>query len=349
MTKRKQGIRGAALALILILLTVWTAACGAKEAATQTSPASAVPAGSAAAGGEGRVQQLPETLRIGFISANNKSVITGPEGWAQTKGYLEGELHKYGVKEFKYFTFPNGPNLNEALSAGTLDVGIYGDTPAINGRSAGLKTRLINQSQINMNAWLTAKADGPKTVADLKGQKVATSQGSYMSRYLLGLLKEQGLEKEVKVLHLLPADAEAALARGDIAAFAYPTGFGPLLQKKGYVAIDEAALHPALQGSSVTVVTEDYVQRNPQFPKLWNDIRARAVSEIRADSEAYFQFYADASGYPLDVVKASFKIEQWPQEAFPADGLKLLQGAKQFLIDQGLAKKDFVIDDWIAR
>jgi len=345
---RKNWIRRASLALILTMLAMVAAACGAKEASTQNAAAAAPDATAAAAGSEAQIH-LPDTLRIGFISANNKTVITGPEGWAQTKGYLEGELKKYGVKEFKYFTFPNGPNLNEALSAGTLDLGIYGDTPAINGRSAGLKTRLINQAQINMNAWLTAKADGPKTVADLKGQKVATSQGSYMSRYLIGLLKEQGLDKDVKVLHLLPADAEAALARGDIAAFAYPTGFGPLLLQKGYVAIDEAAQHPALQGSSVTVVTEDYLQQNPQFPKLWNDIRAQAIKEIRADSEAYFQFYADASGYPLDVVKASFKIEQWPAEAFPADGLTLLEGAKQFLIEQGLAKKDFAIDDWIAK
>lgn len=80
-----------------------------------------------------------------------------------------------------------------------------------------------------MNAWLIAKADGPKTLADLKGKKVATSQGSYMSRYLTSLLKEQGLDKDVKILHLLPADGEAALSRGDIAAYAYPTGFGPLL------------------------------------------------------------------------------------------------------------------------
>ncbi|MFD0697074.1 ABC transporter substrate-binding protein [Paenibacillus sp. GCM10027628] len=337
---KKRNVKWISSVLIFVLITAVLAACGTKG--DKSAPANAK-------GSEEAQIALPETLRIGFISANNTKTITGPEGWAQSKGYLESELKKYGVKEFKYFTFPNGPNLNEAITAGTLDVGIYGDTPAINGKAAGLKTRLINQTQINMNAWLVAKNDGPKTVAELKGKKVATSQGSYMSRYLTSLIKEQGLDKDVKILHLLPADAEAALARGDIAAFAYPTGFGPLLINKGYVAIDEAAKHPALQGSSVTVVTEDYLAKNPKFPKLWNDIRSKAIKEIRANSEEYFKFYAEASGYPLDVVKASFKIEQWPEEATSQEGIKLLEEAKKFLVDQGLAKKDYAINDWLVR
>ncbi|RTE10317.1 ABC transporter substrate-binding protein [Paenibacillus whitsoniae] len=341
--KQKVGLRFAGT-LLLSALLIGVTACGAKE--KQTSAPAANASSTSAAQGE---IKLPETLRIGFISANNNKTITGPEGWAQSKGYLESELKKYGVKEFKYFNFPNGPNLNEAVTAGTLDVGIYGDTPAINGKAAGLKTKLINISQINMNVWLVAKPDGPKTLADLKGKKVATSQGSYMSRYLISLLKEQGLENDVKVLHLLPADGEAALARGDIAAYAYPTGFGPLILKKGYVAIDEASKHPDLLGTSLTVVTEDYLKANPAFPKLWNDIRTRAVKEIRANSEEYFKLYADGSGYPVDVVKASFQIDQWPEEAFPAKGLTLVNATKKFLVDQGLAKKDFTQDEWIAK
>ncbi|OPH47283.1 aliphatic sulfonate ABC transporter substrate-binding protein [Paenibacillus ferrarius] len=342
----QKSLKLLSIALILTLFSAFIAACGAKTTNTSATATTAPTAAGASADAQ---IKLPETLRIGFISANNNKTITGPEGWAQSKGYLESELKKYGVKEFKYFTFPNGPNLNEAITAGTLDVGIYGDTPAINGKAAGLKTRLINLSQVNMNAWLVAKADGPKTLTDLKDKKVATSQGSYMSRYLTSLLKEQGLDKSVKILHLLPADGEAALARGDIAAYAYPTGFGPLLLKKGYVAIDEAAKHPILQGSSLTVVTEDYLAKNPQFPKLWNDLRTKAVKEIRENPDAYWKFYAEASGYPEDVVRASFKIEQWPIEAVPAEGLKLIDETKKFLVEQGLAKKDFAIQEWLVK
>ncbi|ALS20573.1 ABC transporter substrate-binding protein [Paenibacillus naphthalenovorans] len=292
---------------------------------------------------------LEPTLRIGYISPNNKGTITGVEGWAQKKGYLESELKKHGVTEITIKSFPNGPNLNEALASGALDVGIYGDTPAINARSVGLKTKLINISQSGMNAWLVAKKDGPQTVEDLKGKKIATADGSYVSRYVRGLLLEKGLDKDIKVVHLLPADAEAALARGDIEAYAYPTGFGPLVISKGYKAIDEAKNHPDLRGSSVSVVSEDYLSRNPEFVKVWNGIRQRAAKEVQSNAEEFYQLYAESSGYPVDVVKASFDIGEWPVEDLPEDGLKLLEGTKKYLFDNGIIKKDFDLQDWIYK
>lgn len=85
------------IALILTLFTVFLAACGAKSTKT-TAPATTT------AATDSKIT-LPETLRIGFISVNNNKTITGPEGWAQSKGYLESELKKYGVKEFNTSIF----------------------------------------------------------------------------------------------------------------------------------------------------------------------------------------------------------------------------------------------------
>lgn len=132
----------------------------------------------------------------------------------------------------------------------------------------------------------------------------------------------------------------------------HPTVFNLFFQdhmKKGYAAIDETTKHPVLQGSGLTVVTENYLAKNPQFPKLWNDLRTKAVKEIRENSEKFFRFYAEASGYPVDVVKVSFKIEQWTVESSTPDGLKLIEETKEFLVEQALAKKDFVITDWLAK
>jgi ABC-type nitrate/sulfonate/bicarbonate transport system substrate-binding protein len=345
------------LVAFFIVLAVLSSGCGNRVTGSggagrseTAAPSDASASGEAASPDAGTTAgTLPEKLRVGFISANNKETITGVEGWAQSKGTLASELKKYGVREIRFIPFPNGPNLNEALASGSLDVGIYGDTPAINARANGLPTRLINISQSGMNAWLIARTDGPKSVAELKGTKVATAQGSYMHRYLIGLLEEHGLVGDVKVLHLLPPDGEAALARGDIAAFAYPTGFGPLMIQKGYAAIDEAARRPDLRGSSVTVATDKFLEDHPDFPKIWNEIRRQAVREIREHPDEFYRLYAEASGYPLDVVKASFTLEQWPEEDFPEDGLQLLEGTKTFLVEQGLARENFDLNDWIYR
>lgn len=285
------------------------------------------------------------TLRLGFISSGNK-VPTGPTGWALHKGKLKPELQKAGISDVRLVNFPNGPDLNEALVAGQVDLGIYGDTPALVARSRGIPTRLINQENVGTNAWLLAKKNGPSSLTELKGQKVATSKGSYMHRYLLGLLQESGLAKEVTVVHMLPRDAQAALERGDIAAFAAPSGTGPLLLSKGYPLLDEAAKHPSLTGSSVTVVTEAFLAQHPDFPQKWNQIEQEAVKDLKQNAEEYYKFHAEVSGYPIDIVKASYPLEQIPEEPLSANGLELLEGTKKFLVSQKLAKSDFQLSDW---
>lgn len=289
------------------------------------------------------------TLRLGFISVNKVKVPTGPTGWAIHQGKLLPELQKLGITEVKTVSFPNGPNLNEAIVAGEVDVGIYGDTPALVAKAKSIPTRLISQEQVGMNAWLIGKKNGPRSLAELKGQKVATSKGSYLHRYLIGLLQKSGLsDGGVTVVHLLPSEAQAALERGDVAAMVAATGTGPLLKSKGYPVIDEATKHPDLPGTSVTVATEGFLAKHPDFPQKWNQIKQASVKNIKANPEAYYKFHTEVSGYPIDVIKASFPIQQFPEEPFPTQGLQLLEGTKKFLVSQKLAESDFKLNDWIV-
>ncbi|SRR5579883_1172782 len=285
------------------------------------------------------------TLRLGIIG--NTQAPTGPIGWAIHKGKLKPELEKLGITQIETFNFPNGPDLNEALVSDKLDIGIYGDTPALIARSRGIKTRLISQEQVGTNAWLLVGKNGPRSVVELKGKKVATSKGSYMHRYLIGLLQKSGIAEQVTVVHLLPNDARVALERGDVAAIAAPTGTGPILKSKGFPVIDEAVKHPDLPGTSATVITEAFLAKHPDLPKRWNQVKREAVKDINANPEEYYKFHAQVSKYPIDVVKASLSVKQFPEEPFSTQGLQLLEGTKKFLLSQKLAKSDFKLSDWI--
>ena len=168
-----------------------------------------------------------------------------------------------------------------------------------------------------------------------------------MHRYLIGLLQQSGVDKQVTVVHLLPNEAQSALERGDVAAIAAPTGTGPLLKAKGYTVIDEAVKHPDLPGTSVTVITESFLTKHPDLPQTWNQLKEASVKDIKANPEAYYKFHSDVSGYPLDIVKTSFPLTQFPEEPIPAKGVELLEGTKKFLVAQKLAKSDFQLNDWI--
>src|SRR4051812_35581483 len=72
----------------------------------------------------------PEALRVGFIGTGEHQPV-GAEGWSYQRGLLAPALHKLGFADVSFIRFGNGPDLNEALSGGSLDLGIYGDTPAL--------------------------------------------------------------------------------------------------------------------------------------------------------------------------------------------------------------------------
>jgi sulfonate transport system substrate-binding protein len=286
-------------------------------------------------------------LRFGFIGTGEPLPV-GAEGFAHHRGVLVEELIRLGFAKPSFVRFANGPDLNEALSGGSLDLGIYGDTPALVGRAAGLPTRLLNQTVVGMDAWLLARPNGPASLAELVGKVVATSKGSYMHRYLAGLLAEQGLDRKVTLVHLLPADAQPALERGDIAAYAAPVQSAPLLVRKGARVLDRAFAHAGLVGSSVTVITEKFLAKHPAFPRQWNELRQRAVAELLRDPERYYAFHAETVRLPLDVVKEGFPLSLFVSEPLAPAGRALLEGTKRFLLAQGLAQKDFALSAWEA-
>jgi sulfonate transport system substrate-binding protein len=309
-------------------------------------PALAFAACSRAPGAETARARASYVVRVGHITTGNGGP-TGPEGWGYASGLLKKELSAVGVSDIRFLHFGNGPDLNEAMTANVVDVGILGDTPALLGKASGLPTRLINQSVLGMDVWLVARKGGPRTVRDLDGQAVATSQGSYMSRYLLATLEANGLSKSTRVVHLLPSDAQAALERGDIAAYAAPINTGPLLVAKGYPLLDRASDHTGLVGSSVTVVVESFAVAHPEFVGAWNRAREEAVRDLQAHGDAYYQFHAAQVGFPLQVVEASYPLTVFRTEPLAPEGLALLEGAKAFLRDEHLLRADFPIQAWI--
>ncbi|MDM0047695.1 ABC transporter substrate-binding protein [Variovorax sp. J22R115] len=289
-------------------------------------------------------QGTDAVLRLGYIGPGKKPAAA--TGWALRQGLLQRELASLGIQEISTRNFPNGPDLNEAFAGGVLDVGIYGDTPAIVAHSRGLENRLIGFDAVGMNVWLLTPRGGVRSVKELEGQSIGVARGSYMHRYVLGLLKAHGLQKSVKVIHMFPRDGEAALDRGSIAAFAAQIDVGPLLASRGYPVIDQADQHPSLRGTSVIVASDKVLQARPGLAAAWTRARRSALADIHRDPQAYYAFHAEVSGFPLDVVKVSHPLSQFPEAAYPAEGTALLAEVKNFLLAEKLIDRDFNLDRW---
>jgi ABC-type nitrate/sulfonate/bicarbonate transport system substrate-binding protein len=334
--KNNRKVRFTGFVLVLLFILVLIQACASQGEKTSSGNDS------------GGKPQIPTVLNYGYIGTTKENLPGGAEGWGFYKGIIQEELKKYGINEVKLTAFPNGPDLSESLISGRLDFGNLGDTPAILARSTGAKTRLIGQTVIDNIGYLIGKKNGPKTLEELKGKTVATQKGSFHHRYLAGLLKENNIT-DVKIIHMLRVDGEAALARGEIDAMTN-TGIYALAQiEQGYPLIDDASKHPHLLGTNATVVSEEYLKKFPDFPKVWNEARLKALNDLKAKPEEYYAFLAKLNNTTVDKIKEASPISSIKEEPFTDEGIKRMEGTKKFLIEEKLAEKDFDISQWILK
>lgn len=153
-------------------------------------------------------------IRIGYQKYGKLVLLKG-------KGTLEEKLKPLGYKA-SWTEFPSGPPLLEALNVGAIDFGIAGETPPIFAQTAGapLVYLAYDPPAPQGEAILVPKDSPLKTVADLKGKKVALNKGSNVHYLLVRALEHAGLKyTDIKTQFLAPSDALAAFSRGSVDAW----------------------------------------------------------------------------------------------------------------------------------
>ncbi|TAK76034.1 MAG: sulfonate ABC transporter substrate-binding protein [Aquabacterium sp.] len=154
------------------------------------------------------------TLRIGFQKYGTLTVL-------KAKGDLEKRLATLGV-DVKWTEFPAGPQLLEGLNVGSIDFGTVGEAPPIFAQAAGADLVYVaNQPPApSAEAIVVPKASTIRSVADLKGKKVALNKGSNVHYLLVKALEKAGVAyADIQVVYLPPADARAAFESGRVDAW----------------------------------------------------------------------------------------------------------------------------------
>ena len=100
----------------------------------------------------------------------------------------------------------------EPAAKGAVDVGFVGEAPPIFAQAAGAKFVYIGYDPAapQDEAIVVPKDSALKSVADLKGRKVALNKGSNVHYLLVKALEKQGLKiTDIQPVYLPPADARA--------------------------------------------------------------------------------------------------------------------------------------------
>jgi sulfonate transport system substrate-binding protein len=223
-------------------------------------------------------------LRIGYQKYGTLTVLKG-------KGDLEKRLKPLGV-DIKWVEFPAGPQLLEGLNVGSIDFGTVGEAPPVFAQAAGANLVYVaNQPPApQAEAIVVPKGSAVKSLADLKGKKIALNKGSNVHYLLVKALEKAGLKyTDVQTVFLPPADARAAFERGSVDAWAIWDPFLAAAEQQigARVIADGKGI---VSNHQFYLASRDYADKNPGVIKaivselqkldVWAAKDLQAVAEV---------------------------------------------------------------------
>lgn len=216
----------------------------------------------------------PETLRIGYQKSSTLMI------WLKSRQTLEQALAPRKVS-VQWHEFTSGLPLLESLNVGNLDLtaDVADAVPPFALAAGASMTYYAIEAPSPTAQAIVVKQDSPvRTVAQLKGQRVAFSKGAGAHYLLLEALNEAGLSmRDIDPAYLTPADARAAFERGSVAAWVIWDPFLAAVQRQANARI-------LRDGTRLSSYRRFYLAATP-YAKRRPDVLATVYGELRRAGE----------------------------------------------------------------
>ena len=241
-------------------------------------------------------------LRIGFQKSASLLVLQ------KAQGTLEKRLAPQGVS-VKWVEFPAGPQLLEGLNVGAIDVGFVGEAPPIFAQAAGARFVYVGNDPASptTEAVVVPKDSPLKSVADLKGKRIALNKGSNVHYLLVKLLEKNNLKySDVTPVFLPPADARAAFEKGAVDAWVIWDPF--LAAAEHQISARQLADGAGVVNSySFYLAQTDFALANPHVIHELFANTQDAAKYVQADVPRAAALVAPLQGLDVAVVETSLK------------------------------------------
>jgi sulfonate transport system substrate-binding protein len=293
----------------------------------------------------------PKEIRIDWATYNPVSMVL------KEQGLLEKEFAKDGIAVRWVQTLGSNKAL-EFLNAGSIDFGSTAGSAALLAKINGNPIKSIYvYSRPEWTALVTRKDSPIKTVADLKGKRVAVTRGTDPHIFLVRALLEAGLsEKDITPVLLQHPDGKTALIRGDVDAWA---GLDPMMAQ---AEIEDGAKlffrKPEANTWGILNVREEFLRDHPDLVKrvlaVYEDARKFSLANYAEEKRVFIA----ATKLPEAIVDKQLKertelthnrIGAAQRESILAAGLALQQaGVIKANVDVKKTLDDLIDDHWVA-
>lgn len=252
-------------------------------------------AATGAAGSASFSQAQPANeLRIGFQKGSFNLVVL------KSLGLLDKRLPGVSVK---WVEFPAGPQLLEALALGSVDFGGVGDSPPVFAQAAGKELFYVGAepAKPDSSAILVKPDAALKTLADLKGKRIAAQKGSSAHFLLVQALAKGGVAwSDITPVYLAPADARAAFEKGAVDAWAIWDPYYAAAEIAGGVRV-LATSRGLTNNNTFYLANRGLTQREPQLQALFAAL-TEADGYVQSHRKESAQLFADFAGLGLATV-----------------------------------------------
>ncbi|RQO54385.1 sulfonate ABC transporter substrate-binding protein [Variovorax sp. KBW07] len=242
-------------------------------------------------------------LRIGYQKSASLFVLQ------KAQGTLEKKLAPLGFG-VKWVEFPAGPQLLEGLNVGAVDVGYVGEAPPIFAQAAGAKFVYFGYDPAapRAEAILVTKDSPIRSVADLKGKKVALNKGSNVHYLLVKQLEKNGLKlSDIQPVYLAPADGRAAFESKNVDAWVIWDPFQAAAEKATGARVLADGTTDVVNNYQFYLGERGFVKNNP---KVIDALFADSVEQgiwLKKNLRQAAELIAPLQGLPVDVVELALR------------------------------------------
>lgn len=326
--------RSSLLIVLIMVMTAVLSACGGDPTATPVAAPTATPAAGNPTSGATTTTNL-RTVRLGYIAV----MIFAPIYVGIERGYFADE----GLK-LELTPLQGGSDSVVQLAAGNFDVAVGGaGAGLLNAANSGIKFKIVapmhsEKAPLTTPLVISAKRkDEIKSVADLKGKKVAINATGAATEYWLGeALKKNGMTfDDIQLTSLAFRDVPAALENGSLDASMLGE---PLVTTNVDQGIISVLSNDFIDGFTATYLYmgEQFLQDDPQAALGFMRAYLKACKDLQGDylknDPEISKIIEKYTQVPADVVARAAAPQYNAEGIIPVADLETLQ---QYFIDRG--------------
>jgi sulfonate transport system substrate-binding protein len=280
-----------------------------------------------------------QVVRIGYQPSSSVLLV------GKAKGFYEKEFSKDGV-QVEWQSFLSGPVMIEAAAGDRVDLLAVGNMPPLVAKAGGIDLKVIAKAAFNpaTNALLVRPDSSIRSIADLKGKKVAAQVGSSLHFFLGQLLAQAGLTlRDVQLVNLAGPDQGPALESGAVDAILLWMPYRTQLERSGKARVIADSSHVA-GGLSLYASRGEFAGKNPALVESFLRATEETNRYMKRHPKETLEVLAKDSQFPASVLAESLKGFNWSLGLTAGDE-KAMGEIKDFLLANHVIRKDFDIRD----